>query len=412
MATVYESKLKDKDAAHSAETMALMSVGDTFEGTLDGRSDVDWIKIELKGGMSYKITLMGDGANGAKDTMLEVLDSKGGPVAEHDDIDPQAGNLDSQLKQLYIDSDGTYYIVASSYRGNPNLDRSGDYKITVEELDLPAAVTGTNGDDKLEASSDDGQSIAGLKGDDVLKGGKGDDELDGGEGSDLLTGGPGGDVLMGGVDEDNDDTDVISYRGSMAGVSINLRSGAAAGGDAEGDKLGTDIEDVIGSDYDDMLTGTKYDNSLWGEGGGDVLLGDRNDDKLYGGAGDDELEGGDGDDTLEGGPGMDTLTGGDDDDTASYAGSMMGVTVRLHSGQAMGGDAQGDIWGDMVTVGYQLPDEDGKMVEYTETVPDIVHLTGSGNDDILAGDSRDNTIDGAWAATTTSTAARVAALTR
>ena len=41
-----------------------------------------------------------------------------------------------------------------------------------------------------------------------------------------------------------------------------------------------------------------------------------------------------------------TLTGGDGVDTASYGGSMMGVTVRLHSQQAMGGDAEGDTWGD------------------------------------------------------------------
>ena len=41
-----------------------------------------------------------------------------------------------------------------------------------------------------------------------------------------------------------------------------------------------------------------------------------------------------------------------------YAGSMMGVTVRLHSQQAMGGDAEGDTWGDTVTVQYEVPAED------------------------------------------------------
>ena len=129
-------------------------------------------------------------------------------------------------------------------------------------------------------------------------------------------------------------------------------------------------------------------------GGNDTLYGDKGGDTLYGGAGDDDLDGGDGDDTLEGGPGADVLTGGDDVDTASYAGSTMGVTVRLHSSKAMGGDAEGDTWGDTVTVGYVLPDEDGMDVEYEETVPDIVNLTGSANADILAGDSRGNTIKG------------------
>ena len=83
-------------------------------------------------------------------------------------------------------------------------------------------------------------------------------------------------------------------------------------------------------------------------------------------------------------------------DTASYAGSMMGVTVRLHASQAMGGDAEGDTWGDTTTEEYSVPAEDPEdpPVIMTETVPDIVNLTGSHMADILAGDSRDNTIKG------------------
>ena len=131
-----------------------------------------------------------------------------------------------------------------------------------------------------------------------------------------------------------------------------------------------------------------------GIGGNDDLYGDKGKDKLYGGAGDDELDGGDGDDELEGGYGADVLTGGEDDDTASFAGSMMGVNVRLHSRQIKGGDAEGDTWGDLATVEYTLPDEDGEMQDFTETVPDIVNLTGSELADLLAGDSRDNTIKG------------------
>ena len=52
------------------------------------------------------------------------------------------------------------------------------------------------------------------------------------------------------------------------------------------------------------------------------------------------------------------------------------------------------MWGEMQTVKYDLPDEDGKEIDYEETVPDIENLTGSGMDDILAGDSRANTIKG------------------
>ena len=313
----------------------------------------------------------------------------------NDDIKPVSSpgandaNLNSRIT-ITADEDATYYISVSSYTGNPTQDNSGDYTITVEELDLPADITGGPQDEKL-IGTDGSESLAGEGGNDSLYGMGGDDELDGGAGNDLLSGGPGEDMLKGGADEDT-----ISYKDSMEGVDINLRAGTADGGDADGDTLGEDIENVEGSMYDDMLSGTRGDNKLWGLGGNDELSGDRGTDMLYGGDGMDMLYGGDGDDTLEGGYGADELTGGDGDDTAAYTGSMMGVTVRLHARQAMGGDAEGDTWGDVTTVEYENPDPEAPRDEATleETVPDIVNLTGSNMADILAGDSRINTIRG------------------
>ena len=108
--------------------------------------------------------------------------------------------------------------------------------------------------------------------------------------------------------------------------------------------------------------------------------------------------------TLEGGYGADMLTGGDhsDDvlpgdtpgDTASYAGSMMGVTVRLHSLKAMGGDAEGDVFAGSTTYTYMIENEDEEMEEVEGTAADIENLTGSHNADILAGDGRANNIKG------------------
>ena len=404
MATVKEANLQGKDAAASVDTMAVMAVGDMFQGTLGYAYDEDWVKIELKAGMTYSITLSGrkstTAGTEAEDPILMLLDSKGGMIAMSDDINPVGNdrntdtgddtNLNSALR-FKAEEDGTYYISASSYTGNPESDTSGDYTISVKEEQVPADIEGSAVADKI-VGTDRGESIMGGGGNDTIDGKGGNDELDGGDGDDLLTGGAGGDVLKGG---DGDDT--ISYMMSPAGVSVNLNSGTASGGDADGDDLGEDIENVIGSMYDDDLRGARRgerDNKLWGEGGDDNLSGDRGNDELYGGAGDDMLDGGDNDDELTGGPGMDTLTGGDGKDTASWAGSMMGVTVRLHTGQVMGGDAEGDMWGEMVTVPYTVKDEDGKDVEKEETVPDIENLTGSGHDDILAGDSRANTIMG------------------
>ena len=391
MATVREIMMQD--AAHSVETSYMMAVGGMFEGNLDGAMDSDWVAVELEAGTTYRISLTaGTGDDAASDTVLALHDSKGGMIASNDDINSvgspdNPANLNSRL-MFRPEEDGTYYIDASSYNRIPGSNNSGTYTISVVALDLPADIEGTDANEKIDGT-DSAESIAGGGGDDTINGMGGDDEINGGAGNDLITGGPGADMIKGGAD-----TDTISYENSPMGVSINLRAGSASGGDAEGDELGSDIENVRGSMHDDMLSGSRGDNMIWGLDGVDDLFGDKGDDTLHGGMGDDELDGGDGIDTLVGGSGADVLTGGEDDDRASFAGSMMGVTVRLHDQQLMGGDAEGDSWGDTTTVTYMLPDEDGEMQEHEETVPDIVDLTGSGMDDILAGDSRDNDIVG------------------
>ena len=348
-------------------------------GNIAYRGDEDWIAIKLTEGNTYTITVGGGKGGTLNDSVLKLMDGKGGLIDMHDDVKPAEGMLGSKLVFTPEAGSGTqtYYISVSGYTGNPGATNLGSYTVMVEEMDALMAgegepITGTDMDDKL-FGTDDSETITGMEGNDTLNGMGGDDTLDGGDGNDLLVGGAGADTLKGGKG-----VDTISYMSSPMGVTINLLSGAARGGDAGGDELGEMIENVIGSMDDDTLTGNDGKNMLSGLGG------------------DDTLDGGDGDDTLEGGPGADRLTGGDDDDTASYAGSRMGVTVRLHANQAMGGDAEGDVFVDMTTAEYLMPaeDPDDPAVPMTETVPDIIHLTGSHMADILAGDSRNNTIMG------------------
>ena len=400
MATVKEMMMQD--AAASVETAYMISAGDTFEGAISVPDPEDWIKIELSEGKEYTITVGGDTeTEGAlNDSVLKLMDGKGRLIEMNDDTDPAKGKLGSAIKFTPEVGSGTqvYYISVSGYSGNPGAVNVGTYTVSVMAMDvLPAGegadIEGTPGADKLTGTGD-GESIAGLGGDDTIYGGGGDDSLSGGDGNDLLKGGPGADTLKGGEGEDT-----ITYAGSPMGVTINLNDGTARGGDADGDTLGEMIENVMGSDHDDTITGTdnvNVGNKLWGMGGNDTLSGREGEDTLYGGAGDDMLDGGDENDTLEGGPGADMLTGGLGADTASYSKSMMGVTVRLHTSQAMGGDAEGDTWGDTATVEYSMPAEDPEdpPVMKEETVPDIVNLTGSHMADILAGDSRDNVIKG------------------
>ena len=134
----------------------------------------------------------------------------------------------------------------------------------------------------------------------------------------MLEGGPGADTLDGGGQPPDGHGDSASYRRADAGVTVSLetRFGAAFSGEAEGDVL-IDIENLIGSNHDDVLTGDVGDNIL------------------IGGRGNDILAGGGGADLLIGGPGVDTVT---------YARNLSnhGVRVDLALGVADGASAQGD----------------------------------------------------------------------
>src|SRR5262245_62166481 len=94
---------------------------------------------------------------------------------------------------------------------------------------------------------------------DVVIAGGGNDTVYAYGGNDVLKGGGGADRLYGG-----NGTDTAAYSDSDEGVQVSLAAGAGAGGTAEGDKL-FDIENLSGSNYDDVLQGDGNDNALYGE---------------------------------------------------------------------------------------------------------------------------------------------------
>ena len=116
---------------------------------------------------------------------------------------------------------------------------------------------------------------------------------------------------------------------------------------------GTTVENAIGGDGDDFLTGNGAANRLYGQRGDDTLLGTQ---------GDDLLSGGPGDDVLDGGPG---------NDTATYAGAAAGVAVDLR------------IVGPQPTGGAGV-----------DTLISIENLVGSARADRLTGDSLANELQG------------------
>ena len=289
-------------------------------------------------------------------------------------------------------------------------------------------LNGTNtGGDAAGDTITNIENVSGSRYNDTLTGDTKANRLDGGSGHDRLMGGAGADVLVGGPGND-----AAYYASSAAAVTVNLLDGTGTGGDAEGDTLDS-IENLSGSAFEDSLTGNARNNVLSGRAGADTLdggdgidtvsysgsragvtvnlltgagergdaqgdrlsnienlIGSRYNDDLTGDTSPNLLRGGAGDDVLIGGAGADRLQGGTGQDTVSYTGSTEGVTVRLHSVAAAGGDATGDTFPGLVDVAYT--DLDG--VTQTDSLPDVEHLIGSNHNDILAGDRRDNVIDG------------------
>jgi Ca2+-binding RTX toxin-like protein len=168
--------------------------------------------------------------------------------------------------------------------------------ITITRIDATdqILVNGGGGADLLFASDAPANSgkffFDGGSGNDTIFGGLGDDSIVGGTGADRLDGGSG--------------LDTLDYRLSGAGVTVDLGLGTGLGGDAAGDIV-SGFERLLGSGFNDILTGSAALDQILGGNGVDSLLGQAGNDILQGEAGNDRLTGGAGADQLTGGLGAD-----------------------------------------------------------------------------------------------------------
>lgn len=221
--------------------------------------------------------------------------------------------------------------------------RGTDGNDVLAGLDNADIISGRDGDDSLYGNGNDDQ-IFGEGGDHLLVGQEGNDALFGMDGDDILVGGPGDDELWGG-----NGSDTAYYFYENGPLDINLFAGTATG--------------VAGSD-----TLFCIENTV-GSSGNDLIGGSNNDDILHGSAGSDGIYGNNGDDTLLGGTGNDLLHGGEGFDTASYVEATGPVNVNLYAGLSSGG------------AGF-------------DTLIDIERVLGSSGDDVIAGDSDNNVLEG------------------
>jgi Ca2+-binding RTX toxin-like protein len=220
----------------------------------------------------------------------------------------------------YTDSDVGITVNLASGTGSGGA-AAGDTLVSIED------ITGSWHNDLLIGDAN-ANHLQGTNGNDTLEGRGGNDRLDGGGGADHLDGGSG--------------IDWAWYSGSDSAVVVSLATGIGSWAEASGDTL-EGIENVFGSQYNDLLIGDTQINELSGDAGNDTLKG-------FGGA-----------DVLNGGLGL---------DTASYDESPAGVVVSLLTNSASGGHAQGDA------------------------LSGIENLTGSAHADNLQGSNGDNVLRG------------------
>ncbi|QUE90045.1 calcium-binding protein [Pseudomonas sp. SCA2728.1_7] len=147
------------------------------------------------------------------------------------------------------------------------------------------------------------------------------------------------------------------YVNSSDAVQINLLTGSISGGDAQGDVL-INIDNLIGSAFNDTLTGNTYANVLEGGDGNDVLYGGDGNDTLYGHSFTDisalavAVSTQNQSDTIYGGNGDDYIMGYARDVGSVFYGEAGNDNITVFSGIANGGDGNDTLTGS--GHGYEL----------------------------------------------------------
>ena len=187
-----------------------------------------------------------------------------------------------------INGDGVSDLIIGAYGADFHASNAGGaYVVFGHTASSAALITGSNASETLTGTGAD-EALAGLGGDDLLLGNGGNDILDGGTGNDTLDGGSG--------------VNTASYLSATSGVTVSL---AVQGASQNTVGAGTDtlisIQNLIGSSFNDTLTG---------DGAGNVINAGLGNDILNGGAGNDTLTGGTGSDifVFASGGGADTIT--------------------------------------------------------------------------------------------------------
>lgn len=248
---------------------------------------------------------------------------------------------------------------------------------TTSGSNLRDLIMGYAGNDTLNGLSGDDR-LLGDTGNDVLNGGLGDDIVDGGEGNDTVVAdhADGNDTYSGGAG-----FDILDFSNVSGSVQINQVAGTITGS-AGNDTLLDVFEQIIGSEFDDALSGGN---------GGDVLDGNGGNDRFFANGGTDLVRGGEGNDRIihSNNDGNDRLMGGAGFDILDYSNVTGAVQVNQLAGTTTGtsnNDMLLDVFEQVIGTAFADVLSGGHGVNSL--------IGGAGNDQIFANNGNDYTSGG------------------
>jgi Ca2+-binding RTX toxin-like protein len=202
----------------------------------------------------------------------------------------------------------------------------------------------------------------------------------------LLISTAGNDVLTGTLSGD----DTVTYAYAAAPVTVSLTIGSQQNTGGAGFDTLINIENLIGSDYDDMLTGDTQNNVLIGGTGNDVLKGWSGADTLIGGLGNDSYFVENADDVI-----IEHLNEGTDSVSSRVTYSLIEGIENLTLTGVLAINGTGNVQANILTgnaAANQLNGGAGKDTLIGKAGNDTLN-GGSGNDTLNGGAGND-TLDG------------------
>ena len=197
----------------------------------------------------------------------------------------------------------------------------------------------------------------------------------------------GGDVIIGDAGRD-----LVSYESRSAGVLITQNKAANDGEVDEGDRVAKDIEEIVGTPFDDEIMASGLDQHIWGLAGSDDINGGNGDDVIEAGTDEDIVNGNDGDDELVDEAGYDEYRGGADRDT--FTSELSGGYDDLYRGGPGVDTMDYSVRIDPMQIDVTVPDGDGVDDESDDVRPDIEVIYGGDSFDRIIGGAAANTIYG------------------